>query len=149
MCLCISISLIRSPLSSRGGHCVGVDGGLFGVIAMTDQHCQPGRSLCLFALLRKGLNCQVDNSQDPKTPNCRAASLRLSARSCLPTPLLFPPPNLQAPSSPKEWKSIPDCLRTTVLCVPDLKMSRTQLLSLRLGHYLTPEHPDPSPNWVW
>lgn len=63
---CISAS-IRLPLSFLltplllCGHCVG----LCSVIAMTDQRCQPKRSLCLFVLLQKGLNCQVDNSQDP------------------------------------------------------------------------------------
>lgn len=43
------------------GHCVG----LCSVIAMTDKRCQPRRSLCLFVLLQKELNCQVDNSWDP------------------------------------------------------------------------------------
>lgn len=66
MSCCISAS-IHLPLSFLltplllCGHCVG----LCSVITMTDQHCQPKRSLRLFVHLQKGLNCQVDNSQDP------------------------------------------------------------------------------------
>lgn len=87
---------------------------------------------------------QLTRPLDSELPRCLSWSL-----CSLVFKLHFPPlpPNLQPPSSPKEWKSIPDCPRTTVWCAPDLKMSRTLLLSLRVGHYLTPEHPDLSPNW--
>lgn len=98
MSFCISAS-IHLPLSFLFtsfllcGPCVG----LCSVIPMTDQRCQPKRSLCLFFLLQMGLNCQVDNSQDPSCSLSLSLflSLSVSRAHCLfpwlPTPVHLHP----------------------------------------------------------